>query len=208
MLSKKQRNERLKFENRNKFIDWTKKNLKTRVPSNYIQILRNFGSVVEIYSLLEKSNILKKFTPVLFEGALNANKFLDIYNTGFLPYSKFLFNGDWSLQEDNDPKHTSKKAKRYKKTKKIKQISFPVNSPDLNLIENVWLFLKYKIVKFHLSNLNQLKSTIKKVWRNFPQKMSQNLAHTMTKRCILVIEAKEDCFNYWNSNKFINSKNI
>eukprot|EP00727_Mastigamoeba_balamuthi_P012667 m51a1_g8022 hypothetical protein (100) ;mRNA; r:1618-2674 len=45
---------------------------------------------------------------------LNSKKLCHIYNKALLPSAKKMFGpapDDWVLQEDNDPKHTSKLAK-------------------------------------------------------------------------------------------------
>ena len=44
---------------------------------------------------------------ILFTDTLNALKLIDIYKSGLIPSDTFLFNGNWILQEDNDPKHMS-----------------------------------------------------------------------------------------------------
>ncbi|MGL4704884.1 MAG: transposase, partial [Enterococcus faecalis] len=49
------------------------------------------------------------------------------------------------MQQDNDPKHTSKSTSEWLKKNKIKALEWPSQSPDLNPIKILWHDLKKSI---------------------------------------------------------------
>ena len=133
---------------------------------------------------------------VLFQENLTANKLIDIYKRGLLPSIAIFKNHNWTLVEDNDPKHTSKVANLWREKLSIHRLDWPSNSPDLNPIENVWALLKKRVAELEPSNLTQLQKNIKLVWKNLAPNLAQSLTRSMSDRINQVIDREGDSIDY------------
>lgn len=128
----------------------------------------------------------------IFKESLNADKLLKIYDSALLPSITKLFgkNGECVLQEDNDPKHTSKKAAVWRAKNNIMCMQWPAQSPDQNCIENVWHVLKIRVDQHKPQNLKQLTRAIKKEWQLLSKEYAQNLVESMPRCVQALIDAK------------------
>ena len=74
-----------------------------------------------------------------------------------------MLGRNWRFQQDNDPKHTSHKAKNFINENIPVLIDWPSNSTDINPIENLWE-LKRNIEKRRSQNSEDLERLMVEEW--------------------------------------------
>jgi transposase len=96
------------------------------------------------------------------------------------------------FQQDNDPKHTCKKAKEWFENNGMTVLPWPAQSPDLNPIEHLWDYLKRKLGQYATapSGILELWERIEKEWEDIPASECQKLIESMPRRIEAVIKAK------------------
>jgi hypothetical protein len=84
---------------------------------------------------------------------------------------------DIIFQQDNDPKHTCKKAKAWFKDHHIKVLPWPAQSPDLNPIEHLWGHLKRRLGEYEQvpTGILELWERIEVEWERYPKKCVKGL---------------------------------
>lgn len=124
------------------------------------------------------------------EGIMDGEGYKNIISEVMLPHAKTKMSRGWIFQQDNDPKHTSKVAKKFFETKKIRVLEWPSQSPDLNPIEHLWEHLERQMQGRKPSNQHALFEKIKEEWLRIPLDVLINLVDSMPRRCAAVIKAK------------------
>ena len=86
------------------------------------------------------------------------------------------------FQQDGAPPHRSKLAKQWLANQKFKILEeWPANSPDLNVIENCWIYLKKKVAEHRPGNLIDLNERIMQVWDS---EISKEFCRTLWTQCL------------------------
>ena len=100
----------------------------------------------------------------IFDGIMDADLYSNILETTLLPFIRGKLP-DHRFMQDNDPKHTSRRAKAFFEEKNINWWRTPPESPDLNPIEDLWHELKFFLEsKVKPRNKQELVDGIKKFW--------------------------------------------
>ena len=128
----------------------------------------------------------------IFDGIMDADLYCNILDTTLMPFIRETLP-DHRFMQDNDPKHTSRRAKSFFEEKNINWWPTPPESPDLNPIEDLWHELKFYLEsKVKPRHKQELVDGIKKFWvkKVTPAKCEKHIDHVLHKAIPAVVEAQ------------------
>ena len=134
------------------------------------------------------------------EGNINSAKYIDILDKNLWPVVVWYFEEKEYLSMDYDaPVHIAHTVKNYKDQNEVTSIEWPAQSPYLNIIENIWLYMKRELQKFavDIATKNDLLGEIHSVWRNIELDYIRNLYQSITDHLDNVIKMKGRLTKYF-----------
>ena len=133
------------------------------------------------------------------DGTINRHKYIEVLENNLWPViARHFPTNDFLFQNDNAPIHRARDVENYKTRNNINCINWPAQSPDLNIIENVWLKLKRQLQN-HAGNINtadELSNAIRHEWQQLPVDYIQGLYRSIPKRIRKVISVKGEMTKY------------
>jgi DDE superfamily endonuclease/Transposase len=136
----------------------------------------------------------------IFNEHLDGKLLKRILSDNLIPSARLHFTSDppeqWYFLQDNDPKHCSHLVRNWLHNNGVTCIDFPPYSPDLNPSENLWNDLARRVEKHQAEEVELLQDTVAEEWKKTAKKLLTQLAHSMPKRCELVIAAKGGYIDY------------
>ena len=133
------------------------------------------------------------------KGILNKEGYHSILQCHAIPCGQRLIGANFLLQQDNDPKHTSKLCKNYLGKKQsagiLSVMEWPAQSPDLNPIELLWEQLDRMVRKKCPSSQSNLWEVLQEAWGEISSDYLNKLTARMPKVCKAVIAANGELFD-------------
>ena len=131
---------------------------------------------------------------------MDADVYCEILETPLkdtLNYWGFSFN-NVIFQQDNDPKHTSKKAQKWLDDNEVDRLDWPAQSPDLNPIEHLWHHLKLKLSMYErkAKGIHELWERCDKEWNSITKETCRRYVESMPALVQAVLKAKGGHTNY------------
>ncbi|GFU91488.1 transposable element Tc1 transposase [Trichonephila clavipes] len=97
-------------------------------------------------------------------------------NTAFYPKNlrPTVKHGGGSVMQDNDSKHTARNVKMWCLFHCKQQLHTPLQSPDINVIENLWVTLEIAVQKHQIRNKAHLKQVLQEEWDKISPDTTKN----------------------------------
>jgi transposase InsO family protein len=116
------------------------------------------------------------------DGIMNSRKYTEVLDSQFWRViAKLPTNRGNILQEDNATAHTSRETTQWKRDNNIPTMNWPPQSPDLNIIENVWRILKIRlqtrVTRIH--NRQELIDAVQEIWQSLTPMYIKSLYNSL-----------------------------
>lgn len=127
---------------------------------------------------------------VPIEGTMNKDQYLHILNNHACTSGDKLIGQSFILQQDNAPCHKAKMITNFLRDVEVNTLDWPPQSPDLNVIENVWAYIKRNRSPCLTRTREETIAEVEGLWKDISPQILQNLVNSIPGRLQKVINAK------------------
>jgi len=173
-------------------IVWTK-HVEGLNPRLVVPAVQGGGSKIMVWGCISKYGF---HDLALLEGTVNADVYITTLSNHLLPVIRDYFqNEECIFQQDGASIHTAQATRDFIASQHIEVLEWPPHSPDLNIIEHAWHYLKTEIYKSppatSRANLwNITENTMNTMWNEEITNKITRLYESLPNRIQAIIDAK------------------
>lgn len=166
---------------------WRKPNEELNI-KNLRSTVKHGGGSVMVWGCMSAAGVGNL---VFIDGIMDKNVYLDILKKNLKQSAEKLgILNNFKFYQDNDPKHKAHIVREYLLYNCPKVLETPPQSPDINVIENLWQELDVKVRQHAISNKQQLKQILQDEWAKISSDYTKKLVQSMPNRLKMVIKQK------------------
>ncbi|GFX82105.1 transposable element Tc1 transposase [Trichonephila clavipes] len=156
-------------------------------PKHTIPTVKHGGGSVMVRGCMAMSGVGKL---VFIDEIMHKMAYLNILQNNLKESADNLGLGsNFIFQQDNDPKHTAFVVEEWLLYHCRNQLNILPQSPDLNVIDNLWSHLERSVQKHQITSKEQLKTVLQEEWLNIAPETTRHLVESMPRRLEAVISA-------------------
>ncbi|GFU14145.1 transposable element Tcb2 transposase [Trichonephila clavipes] len=145
-------------------------------PKHTIPTAKHGGGSVMVWGCMAASGMGKL---VFIDGIMHKMAYLNIMQNNLKESAdKLGLGSNFIFQQDIDPKHTAFVVKEWLLYHCRSQLNTLPQSPDLNVIENLWSHLE-RAVQNQITGKEQLKLVLQEEWLNIAPETTRHLVESM-----------------------------
>lgn len=141
---------------------------------------------------------------ILIRGSLNAEQYqrqvlVGLWDLGeqFAGFGRRKGPQSWFFQQDNAPAHMAHSTRDFLTERGIALMEWPSNSPDLNIIENLWGYVVHKMSHEPVHTSEELLHRVEEAWARIPYSLIRTLFKSMAGRIREVLKHRGHPTRYW-----------
>lgn len=166
------------------------------LPACLVPTVKHGGGSVMVWGCFSRAGVGDL---IKIEGIMRKEQYLKILEDNAVPSGLRLIGKKFVLQQDNDPKHTSKVCKGFVQQKEregvLKNMEWPPQSPDLNPIELLWEELDRKVRQQCPTSKPALWKILQDSWKSIDDATISKLIDRMPRLCKAVVKANGGFFD-------------
>lgn len=149
-------------------------------PKNLRPTVKHGGGSVMVWGCMSAAGVGKL---CFVEGIMNQDVYLEILKNNLRSSAEKLGILDtFKFYQDNDPKHKAYKVRSWLLYNTPKTLETPPQSPDINVIENLWSQLERGIRTTNITSRDGLKRALQEEWDKIDVAYCQKLVESLPKR--------------------------